>query len=358
MESGAVVIAARLVLAVVGVAFSLSVATYAAASFFINIESESGGLQGSTGVIGDSSASGGQAVRFGGAPVAGCEHSTEFEPGGPDPWGGCWPGESNTGVPAGVTLTNYTGPCTITANGTVIDAKTVSCGPLVVQASGVVIINSLINDGINIETAYCSTASLTITDSQIDMPTTVSGGNSGSTGLLRCNYSANRVDVTGGRRSMYCVTNCTVENSWVHAQGVDAEGGAHFGGIRMEQNGVFRHNSITCEATRAGAGSGCSAGLTGYGDFAPVKNNLVERNLFYRGGAGGSTVCAYGGSSTGKPYSASAEYIRFISNRFVRGSNGHCGNIQTVIHYDPARPGNQWTDNLFDTGAAVTPQGP
>src|SRR5580693_2614543 len=31
-------------------------------------------------------------------------------PGGPDPWGGCWPGSSNTGPQTGTVLTRYTGP--------------------------------------------------------------------------------------------------------------------------------------------------------------------------------------------------------------------------------------------------------
>src|SRR5215831_13844290 len=35
---------------------------------------------------------------------------------------GGWPGPSNTGVPAGVVPTAYTGPCTITVANTVIDA--------------------------------------------------------------------------------------------------------------------------------------------------------------------------------------------------------------------------------------------
>jgi hypothetical protein len=41
-----------------------------------------------------------------------CPSSVPNTPDGPDPAGGCFPGPSNTGVPAGTTLTNYTGPCT------------------------------------------------------------------------------------------------------------------------------------------------------------------------------------------------------------------------------------------------------
>lgn len=341
----------------VGVAIIGSATVYGAVNTYFTEEAESGAVVGSASALNDVSASGGAATKFGQAAVVVDCPGEPGEPGGEDPWGGCWPGPDNTGVPAGTTLTNYTGSCTITANGTTIDSRTVNCSPLTVRAANVTITNSQLNGGVNIESAYCGSVSMTITDSSVDLPDDVSG-NSGSTGILRCNFTANRVDVTGGRRSMYCVNNCVIENSWVHEQGVDPTEEAHFSGIRMEQNGTIRHNSITCEATRSGPGSGCSAGLTGYPDFAPITNNLIERNLFYRGAAGGSTMCAYGGATGGKPYSSdptNATYIRFIGNRFVRGGNGHCGNLGTILHYDGGRTGNQWTDNLFDTGAAVNP---
>lgn len=318
-----------------------------------SLESETGSRASGANLVGDSSASGGQAVKFNSAEAT-CETNTPFVPGGPDPWGGCWPGESNTGVPDGTNLVSYAGSCTITSSGTTIDSRTVDCSPLVVRAANVTITNSRINGGINIESAYCGSASLTITDSHIDIPEEVTGGNSGSNGILRCNYHANRVNVTGGRRSMYCVSNCLIENSWVHEQGVDPQAEAHFSGIRMEQTTTIRHNSITCEATRSGPGSGCSAGLTGYGDFAEIRDNLIERNLFYRGGAGGSTMCAYGGSTPGKPYPL-ATNISFIGNRFVKGPNGHCGNSGTILHFNSSRPGHVWTDNMFDDGSPVNP---
>lgn len=276
-----------------------------------------------------------------------------FQPDGLDPWGGCWPGASTTGIPAGTVLSAYTGPCTISTAGTVIDAKTVNC-ILSVRAANVTITRSQINGGVDIPSSAPAEASFTITDSNIHI------GDNLNTGLMRRNFTANRVEITGGRRSVYCMSNCVIENSWVHAQGGDPDGEAHFSGIRMEQYTTVRHSSITCEANRHAA-SGCSAGLTGYGDFAAVQNNLIERNLFYGGSGGASTTCAYGGSSGddgGKPYGHLAENIRFISNRFVRGPSGHCGNLRTVIDFNPVRPGNVWSDNLFNDGTAVNATGP
>ena len=282
----------------------------------------------------------------------GCTGSA-WTPGGPDPWGGCWPGPGTTGVPAGVVLTNYAESCTITQANTVIDAKIVNC-ILSIRANNVKITRSQINGGVDVPSAAPADASFSISDSSIFI------GDNLNTGLMQRNFTANRVNIMGGRRSVYCANNCLVENSWVHAQGGDPNGAAHFSGMRMEQFTTYRHNSITCEATRV-PGSGCSAGLTGYGDFAPIQNNLIERNLFYRGGVGGSTTCAYGGSSGddgSKPYGNQAMNIQFISNRFVRSDNGLCGNLRTIIDFSPLRPGNIWTDNLYNDGAAVNPTGP
>lgn len=261
-----------------------------------------------------------------------------------------WPGAANTGVPAGTSLTTYTGPMTIRTANTVIRNQIVN-GTLNIQAPGVQIINTRINGGVDLRDPKNNNYSFTIVDSEIHI------GDNLNTGLMRGNFHANRVEVTGGRRSMYCQYNCVIENSWVHSQGGDPGGDAHFSGIRMEQNGTIRHNTITCEAQR-GSGTGCSAGLTGYGDFAPVQNNLIENNYFYGGGGGRSTVCAYGGSSGdngSKPYGNQASNIRFINNVFVKGSNGHCGNLGTVLSFDASRPGNVWSGNTWDDGTTYRP---
>src|SRR4029453_16253456 len=51
-----------------------------------------------------------------------------------------FPNATNTGVPAGTALTAYTGPKTVTTDGTVIDGKVIT-GSLIVHADNVVIKN-------------------------------------------------------------------------------------------------------------------------------------------------------------------------------------------------------------------------
>ena len=125
------------------------------------------------------------------------------------------------------------------------------------------------------------------------------------------------------------------------------------GGIRMTQKTTLRHNTITCDGPRTPPGSGCSAGLTGYGGFAPVQDNLIEGNLFI---GGTSSFCAFGGSSDGKQFSDGARDIRFIDNMFERGPTGKCGNLGAISGFDASAPGNVWKGNTWDDGTPLAPR--
>lgn len=257
-----------------------------------------------------------------------------------------FPSETNTGVPAGTSLSGYTGPCTITTPNTVIDAKTVNCG-LTIRASGVKITRSRING--TVATDENSTGySFAISDSEVNV------GQNPSTGIGSVDFTALRVHVTGGNRSIHCYRACTVQDSYVHGQFADYSGVYHESGIRMGQSAVIRHNTITCDAPNIPPDAGCSADLTGYGDFAPVQNNLIEGNLFLAGTGG---YCAYGGSTGGKPYSSSTNNIVFRNNIWEVGSNPSRPSCYygPITSFDSNAPGNRWENNLFDNGKVVAP---
>jgi hypothetical protein len=132
----------------------------------------------------------------------------------------------------------------------------------------------------------------------------------------------------------------------------DETGTYHESGIRMEQNTTLIHNTIGCDAPTIPPDAGCSAGLTGYGDFAPVQNNLIQNNFFLPSTGG---TCAYGGSAGGKPYSDGARDIRFIDNVFGRGKTGKCGYWAPIMDFDPSAPGNVWQNNVWEDGGVVSP---
>jgi hypothetical protein len=281
------------------------------------------------------------------SPGGACSNNMHT-PGGPDAWEGCWPGPSNTGVPAGTALTDYTGPCTISDDGAVIDAKTIRCD-LSIQAANVTITRSKIIGSVATDDASTG-FSFHIADSEIDV------GDSAGTGVGAVNYTATRIHVYGGNRSVYCWHDCTVTDSYVHGQFTDPSGTFHESGMRMSSATTYRHNAIFCDAPDVPPDGGCSADLTGYGDFGPVENNTIDKNLF---GATTGGFCAYGGSSLGKPYSDATNHIVFTSNVFQRGTRASdhgdyvCGSYGAITSFDSTLPGNEWSGNTMDDGTVL-----
>jgi hypothetical protein len=271
---------------------------------------------------------------------------TQTSTSAPAPPSGAFPSASNTGVPAGVALSTYTGPCTITTSGTVIDGKTVNCD-LSIRAQGVVIKNTKVNGAIS--TADGSQYSFTLTDSTVDANP---GGIRLVTAIGADNFTLLRTEVMGGNRAVYCRRNCEVRDSWIH--GIEVLDTWHASGIRASQGSRIIHNTITCDAQPTPQDGGCSANLTMYGDFEAVQDVRVEGNLFLANN--GAAFCSYGGSSQGKPYSSGAANIVFTNNVFQRGTSRKCAAYGPITSFDSSRPGNQWTNNKYDDGAIVPPE--
>lgn len=255
-----------------------------------------------------------------------------------------WPNAANTGVPDSVTLQPYTGSCTITSANAAIIGRTVNCD-LTVNAPNVVINQSRINGTVTIG----PNGSLAMVDSEVHA---TPGAVRQVTGVENHDYTLTRVEITGGNRGAYCRTTCTIRDSWIH--GTRITGDWHASAVRMEQHGTFIHNVFQCDAAITPQGGGCSAGLTGYGDFAPVIDNLIQGNRFAAMPA--AAFCAYGGSSGdngSKPYGAQARDIRFIGNTFERGANRKCALYGPLDGYDSSRPGNVWSANVWSDGAPL-----
>lgn len=279
--------------------------------------------------------------------------------------GGCWPYEGNTGVPAGTQLTPYSGSCSVTAANTVIDKKIVNCN-LSIKAPNVVIKNSQINgaiiltdsnplDGIDECTAY----SYNVSDSTIHVD------DINLRGLMSCNFTATRVNVSGGQSMAWCDT-CTIQDSYLHnpledPQGAAANHAAHNSTVRVAKNAVVRHNTLWCHVKEYAQPdgqdtSGCSANQTAYShDGAAPYNSTIERNLYMPTSGG---FCAYGGSTTGDLNSV--HDIVFKDNVFkrgtARGQHGYtCGFYGAVTSFDSSRPGNKWINNTWDDGTILTP---
>lgn len=332
-----------------------------AAGFFAAADVEQAALSGNAKLVDDASAASGKAIEFTSGvatpPVSTCPNA-KHTPGGPDGMGGCWPYEGNTGVPAGTSLSAYTGPCTITTANTVIDKKTINCN-LDIRAKNVTITNSKVNGYIMVDDTRCGTASFNVSDSTIHV------GDINFRGLIYCSYTATRVNVSGGQSMAFCDT-CTIQDSYLHHPLEDPEGAAanraaHNSTVRMSKNAVIKHNTLWCYVKEYAQPngedtSGCSANQTGYShDGAPPYNSRVEANLYMPTSGG---YCAYGGSTTGE--TAKVHDIVFKDNVFKRsayaGQGGpNCGYWGAVTSFDSSRPGNQWINNRWDDGSVLQP---
>lgn len=255
-----------------------------------------------------------------------------------------WPGPDNTGVPDGTVLTTYTGPMTITTDGTVIDAKIIN-GDLSIEAKDVKITRSkFVNGSVNNRNGDDVT-SFTIEDSTIQI------GNRQFRGVWGDRITAKRLDISGGYSGGWC-NYCLLEDSWIHSQYY--ESGWHVSAWRMDHYSTLRHNVLSCDLPVYPDG-GCSADMTGYGDFHVVEHNTIDGNLFVANA--GASYCAYGGSTPNKPYSTGTNNIVFTNNVWQRGTTGKCGRYGVIASFDPSAPGNVWSGNKWDDGTDLTGPG-
>lgn len=259
-----------------------------------------------------------------------------------------WPNADNTGPADGTTLTDYNGTMTVTTPNTVVDSKNIK-GDLLIRTTGVVIKNSVING--EVSNYDQSGTSFDIRDSIVK---------NGKRDACMCvgshDFTAERIEVTGGNRGMYCEKNCTIQDSYVH--GTDLKAKQHASAIRVEQNTTLKHNTLKCDWTDISDSEiGCSADMTGYPDFAPIKNNTIDGNLFVAN-AEGIGYCAYGGATKTKPHSDDADNatnIVFKNNVWQRGPTKKCGQYGAITDWDGSRTGNQWINNKWDDGTSVNP---
>ncbi|PRZ42492.1 hypothetical protein CLV47_105114 [Antricoccus suffuscus] len=253
-----------------------------------------------------------------------------------------FPGPSNTGVPSGTKLADYSGPCTITKPDTVIDAKQVTCDDLLIATSGVKVTRSKTNridaDGDNI--------SITIEDSEID------GGTWNGAAIGFNNLTLKRVNVHGARVSVLCGSNCLVQDSWLHKQYMPSDVPWHVNGYVSNggSNVLVKHNTIACDVQDNSAGGGCTGPAASFGDFAPLKDITYDGNLLVATPGG---YCLSAGYNPAKSFGSNPTRIVVRNNIFARGSTGKCGSYGPATSFLANGTGNVWSNNKWDDGSPL-----
>jgi hypothetical protein len=199
------------------------------------------------------------------------------------------PNAATAGVPPGTTLTAYTGPMTITKDGTVIEGKIID-GTLTIDAANVTIKNCIIKNygmwGIdgegasNLSVLYCDFTASTSKDTNAAIL------GSGTFIGNDISQSENGIVLQGGAS--------VVRDNYIHDL-FDNFGEPHIDGISVQggQNNVLiEHNTIESWDTSA---------VFIKNDFGPINNVTVRNNLMYADADRGdpaATVYVYGPNTT------------------------------------------------------------
>lgn len=246
-----------------------------------------------------------------------------------------YPSASNTGVPAGTTLTAYTGPANITTAGTVIENKTITKGLIIKAGANNVIIRKcrftvsafwmVLNDE--------GATGLLIEDCEFDGQQ----GASGDSAVSGRNYTLRRCNIHHTVDGVKCNgANTLIEDNYIHD--LDIEGSdPHNDGIQcLDTTGLtIRHNTIIL---KNGATS-CVILSTGSAD--DMRNVLIEDNLF----AGGAYV-VYGGYQAGVDVLSRVSNIRILNNKIstVTFAKGGGYGVFTSVSSPVVVSGNTWYD--------------
>jgi capsular polysaccharide biosynthesis protein len=275
-------------------------------------------------------------------------------PGGPDPWGGCFPGPENTGVPLASRLVDVDSGTFARLNGALLPDNigwkfSTSDGYIVITAARAVIDGISDNDGIYVPPGD----SLTVKDSRTGLindeglsllveNSTLNGGSQAEFPTVAGNnVTVEYSDVYGGKDEVNCESDdCTVENSWLHnnynapeshQQGFLADGGSNY---------QLRHNSIYCTG-------GCTADISflSDNDKATVSDNLLVASP-------DSAFCVYPGPNESSQ--TGVNDMVWTDNVFQEGAGNKCATYGPVYGWYPSDgTGNVWSGNMWADGAAL-----
>lgn len=303
-----------------------------------SFESESGSLEGNVSLSQDQTASGSQAISFN--EVTAC--ATVGAGGYPLPNLTGYANACNTGPRQA--CTNNVGRITTSSHGQVIER--VCATGIEVQHNNVTIRDVLImgtspyaiDIGEDIE-ANCPT-NLRVEYTEVNM---VNAANMDWGVYQRCpgGHVFDHIKVHNTGRPMLMEGNITITNSYYYSHRTNPE--AHRTALSTHggDNFTVTGNTFICY------NGGCSSSVNMYSDYAPVTNYLFQGNVL-----SGGTICLRGGDS--HQYKEQVHDIRVINNRFSTVYNPECGCNQAFGAWDPTKPGNLESGNVWhESGLAI-----
>jgi len=235
-----------------------------------------------------------------------------------------FPNATNTGVPAGTSLSS-SGSLTVTRDGAVVDSKLVK-GSITVKADNVTIRRTKIeNDAlypVKIESGY---RGLVVEDTEID------GNGVASVAVLRGEYTLRRVNIHAVKDGPRIEgDNVVIEDSYIHHLTRVPEGHHDTIQIRNGHNILIRHNTLLAYNDKTDDPMNAVLQVGSIVDGGSIGHVVLERNLFN----GGNYTIAAGGPSV-TPFA-----VR--NNRF--GRDFRFGVAKGIDSHD-VWEGNVWHDS-------------
>lgn len=260
-----------------------------------------------------------------------------------------FPDATNTGVPAGTTLTTYSGSTSFTSGTTTIDSKTIN-GDIQLGSgtAHVTITKSLINGHVDAGDGF-SGSLLTLIDCEIQAGTfTGAAVGYNNVVLLRCN-------INGGGTSVNAQGNVTVTDSWLHNQYLGPVAGTHNNGLLVSGNKTVgpvnvQHCTVACDTLDNASGGGPTGPIAMFGDFDHLDGVTVNHCQIIAGDGGYAAALGY---NTGKPFGSDPANIVYTNNIHTRRSpGGSCGVFGTSTGF-LAGSGNVFSGNTYDDGTPL-----
>ncbi|WP_131745324.1 hypothetical protein [Frankia sp. Cppng1_Ct_nod] len=256
-----------------------------------------------------------------------------------------FPNADNTGVPAGVTLTNYTGPREITKANTVIQNVRISGGGrITISAPGVVIKNSVISTDDTFDVSMndnVANASVVVQDSEFVGSYDTSPHS--EMAIRGKGWTIERVEIRGYRDGGGPDGNNTIENSYIHDFVVSSECEHADGlqGLGNTNNIAIRHNTIDMALDH------CMAGVVQLGTENGGNHNVTVDDNWLAGGA-------WVFYSSLLPSGNTSDNIRFINNRLSKKHFATYGNYGVCANWIANAAGVAWYGNVdVDSGATI-----
>lgn len=260
-----------------------------------------------------------------------------------------WPNAFNTGVPAGTTLTDYSGPGGYDGrdNPVVLDSMHIdSIDIRALDTANITLLNCLLtNCHIDCDSP---TASVTAINCEINASTY----NGPAVGFQ--NLTLDHCNIYGGITAVNMSQNGFMNFCWLHDQYLDPSSANHLGGFLCSggNNNHIKDCRIQAQTPDNGSGGGESGTVQLYPDFAAVTNMWID-HCYIDWTTGGYAASL--GYNPGKPGGPPSGIVVNNGTLFGRGPNGKGGVFGTTTSWLDTEPTNIFSAFWADDGTPVIP---